>query len=94
MSRLTVGTLVRLSRKGKDCPDLRAIPRDDIGMVMDTRTDNVHGIVYKVRWMQGYYPHHDCYRSELKFADGHQMRLNKERIRRDIYATKYKSTGK
>ena len=34
MSRLTVGTLVRLSRKGKDCPDLRAIPRDDIGLIM------------------------------------------------------------
>ena len=94
MSRLTVGTLVKLSRKGKETPDLRAIPRDDIGLVMGTRTDNVHGIVYKVKWMQGYYPHHDCYRSELKFADSDQMRMNKERIRSEIYATKYKSTGK
>ena len=91
MDRLTVGTLVRLSRKGKDCSELRAIPRDDIGMVTGTRPDNVRGIVYKVRWMNGYYPDHSCYRQELKYADSDQMRMNKERIRREIYATKYKS---
>ncbi len=92
MDRLTAGTLVRLSRKGKDSPDLRAIPRDDVGLVMGTRPDNVHGIAYKVKWMQGYYPHHDCYRSELKYADSDQMRMNKERIRSEIYASTIKAT--
>ena len=91
MDRLTKGTLVRLSRKGKDCSELRAIPRDDIGLVLSTRPDNVRGIVYRVKWMQGYYPHHDCYRHELKYADSDQRRMNKERIRSEIYATKYKS---
>ena len=91
MSRLTAGTLVRLSRKGKDCSELRAIPRDDIGMVTGTRPDNVRGIVYRVRWLNGYYPEHTCYRHELKYADKDQMRLNKERIRSEIYASTVKA---
>ena len=81
VNKLTKGTLVRLSRKGKDCPDLRAIPRDDIGLIIGTRVDNVHGIVYKVKWMRGYYPHHDCYRSELKFASNKQRQLNQKRLK-------------
>ena len=93
MSRLTAGTLVKLSCKGKDCSALRAIPRDDIGLIVGTRTDNVYGIVYKVRWMNGYYPTHDCYRSELKFADSDQMRMNKERIRGEIYASTIKASS-
>ena len=92
MDRLTKGTLVRLSRKGKDCSELRAIPRDDIGMVTGTRPDNVRGIVYRVRWLNGYYPEHTCYRHELKYADSDQMRLNKERIRSEIYASTIKAT--
>ena len=91
MDRLTKGTLVRLSRKGKDCSELRAIPRDDIGMVTGTRPDNVRGIVYRVRWLNGYYPEHTCYRHELKYADSDQMRLNKERIRSEIYASTVKA---
>ena len=91
MDRLTAGTLVRLSRKGKDCSELRAIPRDDIGMVTGTRPDNVRGIVYRVRWLNGYYPEHTCYRHELKYADKDQMRLNKERIRSEIYASTVKA---
>ena len=91
MDRLTAGTLVRLSRKGKDCSELRAIPRDDIGMVTGTRPDNVRGIVYRVRWLNGYYPEHTCYRHELKYADSDQMRLNKERIRSEIYASTVKA---
>ena len=91
MDRLTKGTLVRLSRKGKDCSELRAIPRDDIGMVTGTRPDNVRGIVYRVRWLNGYYPEHTCYRHELKYADSDQMRMNKERIRSEIYASTVKA---
>ena len=91
MDRLTAGTLVRLSRKGKDCSELRAIPRDDIGMVTGTRPDNVRGIVYRVRWLNGYYPEHQCFRHELKYADKDQMRLNKERIRSEIYASTVKA---
>ena len=100
MSKITAGTLVRLSYRGKEAPDLRAIPRDDIGLVLGHFVVKNHlgypvGVpVYRVRWMNGYYPEHQCYRNEIKFADSDQMRMNKERIRSEIYATKYKSTSK
>ena len=101
MSRLTAGTLVRLSYRGKVSPDLRAIPRDDIGLVLGHIIPTNHlgyprpeSTIYRVRWMNGYYPEHQCFRNEVKFADSDQMRMNKERIRSEIYATKYKSTGK
>ena len=97
MDRLTVGTLVRLSRKGKSSSALRAIPRDDIGIVLKVaRMVNHIGVpiskpYYKVKWMNGYYPDHTCYRHELKYADSDQMRLNKERIRSEIYASTVKA---
>ena len=94
MSRLTKGTLVRLSRKGKDCAELRCVPRDSIGLVMGRRPCNVRGTTYRIKWFGAYYSEYSCYRHEVKFADSDQMKMNKERIRREIYATKYKSTSK
>ena len=91
MSKITAGTLVKLSAAGKASSQLRAIPRDDIGLVLGTRPDNVRGIVYRVKWMNGYYPFHECWRSEIKYADSDQMRLNKERIRSEIYASTVKA---
>ena len=89
MDRLTKGTLVRLSRKGKDSTELRGIHRDSIGLVVGTRPCNVRGVTYNVKWIGAYYPEHSCYRHELKYADSNQMRMNKERITKEIYATKY-----
>ena len=97
MSKLTRGTLVRLSRKGKDSWDLQGIPRDSVGIVLK------HVVVvnhlghpipniketYRIKWSNAYYPHYDCYRHEVVFADKEQMRMNKERIAKEIYATKY-----
>lgn len=99
MDRLTKGTLVRLSRKGKDCSELRAIPRDDIGLVLGHIVELNHlgypvpnaKYTYRVKWMNGYYPEHQCFRHELKYADKDQMRLNKERIRSEIYASTVKA---
>ena len=91
MNRIVPGVLVRLSSVGKNCSALRAIPRDDIGLVLGTKPCNVKGTLYRVRWMNRYYPEHQCYRQELKFADLDQQRINKERIRREIYATTVKA---
>ena len=101
MSRLTAGTLVKLSAVGKASAQLRAIPRDDIGLVLGHIITTNHlgypipeSTLYRIRWMNGYYPEHQCFRNEVKFADKDQMRMNKERIRSEIYATKYKSASK
>ena len=101
MSRLTKGTLVRLSTAGKASAQLRAIPRNDIGLVLGHIVELNHlgypkpnaKWIYRIRWMNGYYPEHQCFRNEVKFADKDQMRMNKERIRSEIYATKYKGTS-
>lgn len=89
MDRLTKGTLVKLSRKGKDSTELRGIDRGSVGLIMGTRPGGVRGIIYKVKWVGAYYPEHSCYRHEVKYADSNQMRMNKERIAKEIYATKY-----
>ena len=97
MDRLTKGTLVRLSRKGKESAQLRALPRNDIGLVMGHIVETNHlgypkpdaKWIYRIKWMNGYYPEHQCWRSEIKYADSNQMRMNKERIAKEIYATKY-----
>ena len=101
MSRLTKGTLVRLSTAGKASAQLRAIPRNDIGLVLGHIVETNHlgypkpnaKWIYRIRWMNGYYPEHQCFRNEVMFADKDQMRLNKERIRSEIYATKYKGAS-
>ena len=101
MDRLTKGTLVKLSRKGKESAQLRALPRNDIGLVMGHIVVTNHlgypkpnaKWIYRVKWMNGYYPEHQCWRSEIKYADKDQMRMNKERIRKEIYATKYQTVG-
>ena len=100
MSRLTSGTLVRLSAAGKASAQLRAIPRDDIGLVLGHIIPTNHlgyprpeVTIYRIRWMNGYYPEHQCYRNEVKFADSDQMRLNKERVRKEIYATTIKASS-
>ena len=81
MSILTKGTLVRLSRKGKDCSELRGIARDSVGLVMGTRPCNVRGITYRIKWFGAYYPEHSCYRHEVKFADNAQRKANQERLK-------------
>ena len=97
MNRLTPGTLVRLSAAGKASAQLRAIPRNDIGLVLGHFVVKNHlgypcgAAVYRIRWMNGYYPEHQCYRNEVKFADSDQMRMNKERIRSEIYASTIKA---
>ena len=97
MNRLTAGTLVRLSAAGKASAQLRAIPRDDIGLVLGHFVPKNHlgypigDPIYRIRWMNGYYPEHQCYRTEVKFADSDQMRMNKERIRSKIYASTVKA---
>ena len=100
MSRLTSGTLVTLSAAGKASAQLRAIPRDDIGLVLGHIIPTNHlgyprpeATIYRIRWMNGYYPEHQCYRNEVKFADSDQMRLNKERVRKEIYATTIKASS-
>ena len=97
MDRLTKGTLVRLSRKGKESAQLRALPRNDIGLVMGHIVETNHlgypkpdaKWIYRIKWMNGYYPEHQCWRSEIKYADSNQMRMNKERIAKEIYAAKF-----
>ncbi len=98
MDRLTKGTLVRLSSVGKASAQLRALPRNDIGLVMGhiIPTDQYDrpcpsATIYRIKWMNGYYPEHQCYRKEIKYADSDQMRMNKERIRSEIYATTVKA---
>ena len=99
MGRLTGGTLVRLSRKGKCSDALRAIPRDDIGLVLGHIVELNHlgypvpnaKYTYRIKWMNGYYPEHQCFRYEVKYADKDQMRMNKERIRSEIYASAIKT---
>lgn len=101
MSRLTKGTLVRLSTAGKASAQLRAIPRNDIGLVLGHIVETNHlgypkpnaKWIYRIRWMNGYYPEHQCWRNEVKFADSDQMRLNKERIRSEIYASTVKTVS-
>lgn len=101
MGRLTKGTLVRLSHKGKCCDALRAIPRDDIGLVLGHIVETNHlghpmpnaRYTYRVKWMNGYYPEHQCLRHELIYADSDQMRMNKERIRGEIYASTVKTVS-
>ena len=97
MERLTKGTLVRLSRKGKESAQLRALPRNDIGLVMGHIVETNHlgypkpdaKWIYRIKWMNGYYPEHQCWRSEIRYADKDQMRMNKERIAKEIYAAKF-----
>ena len=87
MNKLEVGVLVKLSAHGRKTQGLRHLNPNDVGMVIGlpkTKTQKC----YSIRWASGETITW-IYRHEIKFADVHQSKLNKELCRKRILKENY-----